>query len=389
MRSRIFTSLVLIIFLAVPFVHGRTLAGEDAEIIGISSMGSGSSASVVIRVRGSFGNEVFKLSNPERLVLDLSPVGAISAPTQIEINAGGLLKVRAGQYKPQVARLVFDLENTAVNYKIDRTGDGLKVSFWKAEKDALRPDERAPITTTAPQTPAKPVSNTNFSDESERRFFVRIGGGIGAGLKSTSTFTKTSSLYGETSTSTENYKMKSNTPSSLMLGMFSTFMNTPVKIGLSAEYWNLKAEGNFSFSLPHPTVANSPRTVTMASDLKANASSFTIFGLFRILANNRLTMFAGPEVGYVKGRYNMLDDILIDEEPPYAADDVIVTPIYTRHSISGIQMGVLGSLEYALSKHLSLTLDLKAFLANLKVEDLTDKLDLSQAEAQLGLQYSF
>ena len=58
--------------------------------------------------------------------MDLTPVDKITVSQQVEINAGGVLRVRTGQFKPQVARLAFDLETPAISYKIERIAEGLR-----------------------------------------------------------------------------------------------------------------------------------------------------------------------------------------------------------------------------------------------------------------------
>jgi hypothetical protein len=228
------------------------------------------------------------------------------------------------------------------------------------------------------------------SDDSGKGFFIQIGGGIGSFLKSPSTFNRTFSLYGEEGTSREEYKMKPNTSSALSLGTFVSIGDIPVKIGISAEYWNFKSEGAFSFSLPHPSLPNSPRTVTLAKDSRSFFTSLAAFGLFRVMGNNRLTLYAGPEVGGAFGKFRMLDDIDIEDQSPYTASDVTITSAsYVRPFVSGLRAGFSAELEYALSKKISLTLDLKAFFMSPKVEAFTEKINLSQAEALLGLQYNF
>ena len=228
------------------------------------------------------------------------------------------------------------------------------------------------------------------SDDSGKGFFIQIGGGIGSFLKSPSTFTRTFSLYGEEGTSTEDYKMKPNTSSALSLGTFASIGNIPVKIGISAEYWNFKSEGAFSFSLPHPSLPDSPRTVILTKDSRSFFTSLTAFGLFRVMGNNRLTLYAGPEVGAAFGKFRMLDDIDIEDQSPYTAADVTITSAsYVRPFVSGLRAGFSAELEYALSKKISLTLDLKAFLASPKVENFAEKINFSQAEALLGFQYNF
>jgi type IV pilus assembly protein PilQ len=71
------------------------------------------------------------LSNPDRLVLDLpGTVSRLVAP-QVTVGAGGVQRVRAGQYRTKpdpVTRVVFDLDGP-VAHRIEKKESGLVVAF--------------------------------------------------------------------------------------------------------------------------------------------------------------------------------------------------------------------------------------------------------------------
>lgn len=379
--------LALMVFLTAARAHALLPPSNGSELNKIIHNKAGATLEVVVGVHGSFDSDFIKLSNPERLVIDLSPIDTISASPSIELNAGGVLSVSTEKFRSGVARLVFYLENGAVLFRCERSEEGLKIIFQRKGETGRRPGAASPAEETRrmerPETwPA--------GGAPEKRYFIKVGGGVGLFLKSPMTFGRTFPLYGEEGTSKEDYKMKRADLSALSLGKLITVGNIPVKIGISAEYWDFKSEGVFTFVIPHPVLPDSPRTVVLHSDSKSYYTSLLGFALFRVLGNNRLTLYAGPEIGYASGKISLLDDIDIEDHSPFSTADVALTsPTYVKHSASGLRAGYLAELEYSLSKRLSLILDLKALLMNPKIADLENQINLSQAEAMIGLCYHF
>lgn len=84
----------------------------------------------VLNVRGAVEVNDFLLADPDRLVLDL--MGAKLGTSQVAlydgVNRGGITNVRYAQYKPDVVRIVLDLD-AAKAYKVERKGDEIRVSF--------------------------------------------------------------------------------------------------------------------------------------------------------------------------------------------------------------------------------------------------------------------
>jgi len=374
---------------------------EVSDLQEITFVKAGAAVEVSIRVRGEFGSDVFKLTEPERLVFDVSPIDTISAAPQVEINYGGVLRVRTGKFKTMVARLVFDLETAAVNYRIDRTEAGLKITFWKEVADALLPDEKteippapkpseAEVRPAAKPEPEAEVRPAALPSKDERGFFVQIGGGVGTFLKSTTTFDKFFPLYSAQGERTETYELKLNTPSFLSFGKYIKALDVPVKLGLGVEYWNFKSDGAFEFAVPHPFLPDSPRTLALTSKFRNYFTSVSVFGLFQVFSNGRLTMFAGPEIGYAFGKYKFLDTVEFDDQPPFMDDDVTITSItYLEKSISSFWAGVQASFEYSFSRSFSLLLNLRALYLNPEIKELSSLFNLSQAHALLGFQYNF
>ena len=88
----------------------------------------------VLNVRGAVEVNDFLLADPDRLVLDL--MGAKLGTSQVAlydgVNRGGITNVRYAQYKPDVVRIVLDLD-AAKAYKVERKGDEIRVSSKKRD----------------------------------------------------------------------------------------------------------------------------------------------------------------------------------------------------------------------------------------------------------------
>ena len=392
----------------------RPAALQATELESITFAKEGPAVAVAVRIRGEFGNETFTLREPERLVIDVSPVDAISASDKTEINASGVLRVRTGRFQVDVARIVFDLDGPGVMYRIDRTADGLKVTFWKEGTGALRADERAPAPPKAevkrpaehlpapvapPKTapvaapPAKPAAKpapVPAGGERERGFFVLVGGGVGTFLSTESTFVRNFPINGKQGTAESTYTPKLNTPAVLSFGRYVRLQEMDIKIGLDVEYWNFKNDGAHVFTIPNPVIADADRTLSQTNSFRTYFTAVSVFGLVRIFTNGAFTAAVGPELGYVFGKYKFLDVIDIVDQAPYTEADVSIREItYADQTASSILAGVRGCFEYALSSKLSLTLDLKAVYASPEIAELSNKIGLSQAGVVLGIQYNF
>jgi type IV pilus assembly protein PilQ len=101
----------------------------SGEVTGVSVLPAPGKADVVINVRGAVQVRDFMLHSPERLVVDV--VGAhLSAGTALYdgVNRGGVVNLRYSQFRPDVVRIVLDLQ--AVNdYKLARSDEEVRVSF--------------------------------------------------------------------------------------------------------------------------------------------------------------------------------------------------------------------------------------------------------------------
>ena len=116
-------------------VAPRALAGtavdeprpRDGEVRGVSVVPATGKVEIVIDLRGAAQVHDFTLANPARLVIDLQ--GArLTAPAALYDgkNRGGVRNVRYAQFKPDVVRVVIDLD-ALKDYQVERAGDQVRV----------------------------------------------------------------------------------------------------------------------------------------------------------------------------------------------------------------------------------------------------------------------
>jgi type IV pilus assembly protein PilQ len=97
------------------------------DFTGVSVSPVADRTEVVIQVVGAVTASDFALDNPARLVLDLSGMDNVRHVVH-NVGRGGVRSVRIAPFQPGVARVVIDLEQ-AVEYQLERTGDGIRITF--------------------------------------------------------------------------------------------------------------------------------------------------------------------------------------------------------------------------------------------------------------------
>jgi len=112
-------------------VAPRALAGsgEPAEVTAVSVLPGPGHAQVVIDVTGSVSVQDFTLRNPDRLVIDV--LGAQLSATESSYdgqNRGGIVNVRYSQFRPDVVRVVLELESLR-DYQLDYEDGTVRVTF--------------------------------------------------------------------------------------------------------------------------------------------------------------------------------------------------------------------------------------------------------------------
>jgi hypothetical protein len=86
-------------------------------------------------------SRLFKLSSPNRIIIDLFNIKNIKSSRHFDVNDFGIKAIRSGMFKTDIARVVFDLKDQFSLHKVERIQDGLKVSFWTKESEQIKKEE--------------------------------------------------------------------------------------------------------------------------------------------------------------------------------------------------------------------------------------------------------
>ncbi len=99
------------------------------EVTGVSVLPAPGKAEVVINVRGAVQVRDFMLHSPDRLVVDVVGATLSARGAQYDgVNRGGVVNLRYSQFRPDVVRIVLDLDGVK-DYKLARANDEVRVSF--------------------------------------------------------------------------------------------------------------------------------------------------------------------------------------------------------------------------------------------------------------------
>jgi len=143
------TRVALLLAVVAPrALAGTTTSGRDGEVRGVSVLPASGKVEIVIDLLGAALVQDFTLSNPARLVIDLQGT-RLSAPVALYDgqNRGGVRNVRYGQFKPDVVRVVIDLD-ALKDYQIERAAGQVRVRIgsertafaaWSSSTVAMAP----------------------------------------------------------------------------------------------------------------------------------------------------------------------------------------------------------------------------------------------------------
>ena len=142
MRKKPFYSLCfffLFLFLVAPsYTNGRTVFNRLGLLNEIVLSRIQSRLEVEIFFNPYSSHHSFELSLPNRIVIDLFDIEDIKTSRYFDVNAFGIKAIRAGMFKTDVARVVFDLEERIPFYRIQRIPGGLKVLFGEEETSQIK-----------------------------------------------------------------------------------------------------------------------------------------------------------------------------------------------------------------------------------------------------------
>jgi len=180
----IFRLALVLAIVASRALAGTTIGGDgtgrDGEVRGVSVLPASGKVDIIIDVQGGAQVTDFTLANPARLVIDLTGVHLAAPATLYDgQNRGGVKNIRYAQFKPDVVRVVIDLD-ALKDYQVEHVAGQVRVhigsertSFaaWSSatviaanvppQRNAERVSAReAPPVTGGPQTAARVTTPT-------------------------------------------------------------------------------------------------------------------------------------------------------------------------------------------------------------------------------------
>jgi type IV pilus assembly protein PilQ len=172
---------------AVPRALAGVGGGPSGEVRGVSVLPAPGKVAIVIDLRGAVDVQDFTLKNPARLVIDLSgahlSVGATLYDGQ---NRGGVKNVRYAQFRPDVVRVVIDLDGLK-DYQIKRVDSQLRIemgtertAFAAWSSQAVVAAAPAPAPAPAPQDEGVMVASADAEPQPMSGFQSRPSLGVDA-----------------------------------------------------------------------------------------------------------------------------------------------------------------------------------------------------------------
>jgi len=125
-------------------VAGSWAAEDPAVLKSISYQKLDKGLEATILLEGLFVFQAMTLTNPNRLAIDFSPVERIEADLYYEVNAMGVTSLRAGEFAPQIARVVFDYSDQLLVHEIKKIEGGVVVRLSAEESRPPVPVKEEP-----------------------------------------------------------------------------------------------------------------------------------------------------------------------------------------------------------------------------------------------------
>ena len=133
-------------------------ANGPGDVTAISVLPSSGSAVVVVDVQGAVNVRDFTLSNPARLVVDVEGARLkIPGVMYDGANRGGIIHLRYSQFRPDVVRIVLELESLK-DYQLEYVDGTIRIAFNTDHQFAAWSSGTLPRTSVA-AVPETPVNN--------------------------------------------------------------------------------------------------------------------------------------------------------------------------------------------------------------------------------------
>ncbi len=151
-------------------------ANGPGDVTAISVLPSPGSAVVVVDVEGAVNVRDFTLNNPARLVVDVEGARLMVPGVAYDgANRGGIVHIRYSQFRPDVVRIVLELESLR-DYQLEYIDDTIRIAFstdhqFTAWSSGTLPSTVAETPTVVPAT-APPVDASAFQQSVQERITV-------------------------------------------------------------------------------------------------------------------------------------------------------------------------------------------------------------------------
>jgi len=127
--NRVFRMVLAAAFLAGAAPVALSATPPTGELTAVRIVSAPGRVDFVMQVQGAVRVSDFYLADPDRLVLDVAGATLRSGQVKFDgVKRGGITNVRTSQFKPDVVRIVLDLESP-LPYSIEQSGGQIRVSF--------------------------------------------------------------------------------------------------------------------------------------------------------------------------------------------------------------------------------------------------------------------
>lgn len=349
---------------------------------------------IFLRIQGSVQHKIIDLDVPKQFAIEFSPIQNILIEPLLEIQDTQLLSIRVEKVQPEVARVVLDFAERFYSCKIIPVDLGFIIEFLFEEAaeieqkpKKIKPAEAKPVK--IEEKVQEVVSKEIPSRKADPNYYILVKTGFGKIIEPDIHAQDSFQLYGETGSLTEHYRLNSGFIVNVILGRYFTIKNVKFKGSLGFSSWSFKNDGNFQFSLPHPFISDSPRSLIFTENNSGSHRAIYVSPQVSVIKKNNFQIWAGPIIGYAKGNVQTLEDIGFSDNFPFTSSDISITSTSFEEKFSSLWWGISASVEYRFIRSLSLLLDINYIKLSPNSTNLNQKINLSRYQFFLGLQYKF
>ena len=149
----------------------------EGEVVAVSLVSAPGRAELIITTRGAVSVRDFTLTDPHRIVFDVTGATLTTAaePIYDGVARAGIVNVRVRQYSRDIVRVVLELDRPR-SYQVERVGEGVHVSFG-ADETFLAWSTGVPavaLAKAAPASPDAPAASTSYPESMARANTNRV-----------------------------------------------------------------------------------------------------------------------------------------------------------------------------------------------------------------------